>query len=225
MIIDWLEVTAEALTDLWQSFLVFIPNLIGAIIVFVVGWFIAVGIGKLVTEILIRIKFNQVFETSSWKRALEKAELKVNASEFIGVIVKWVLVIVFLMAAVEILGLLQFAGFLNSVLGYLDNVVVAALIFVVAVIVADILAKVIVAAVESAKFEYSHLAGEIIRWAIWIFAILAILHQLGVAPPLIETFFTGLVAIIVISLGLAFGLGGKDVAAEILGNLRKRLKG
>jgi len=225
MIIDWYSVTAEALRDLWQGFLAFVPSLIGAIIVFVIGWFIAIGIGKLVAEILTRLKFNQIFETGAWKRALEKAELKVNASEFIGAIVKWVLVIVFLMAAVEILGLLQFAGFLSSVLSYLDNVVVAALIFVVAVIVADLLAKVIVATVESARFEYSHLAGEIIRWAIWIFAILAILHQLGIAPPLIETLFTGLVAILVISLGLAFGLGGKDVAAEVLGNLRKRLKG
>lgn len=225
MVIDWYSVTIEALQNLWQGFLAFIPNLIGAIIVFIIGWFIAVGIGKIVAEILNRLKFNRVFETGTWKRALEKAELKVNASDFIGAIVKWVLIIVFLMAAIEILGLVQFAGFLNSVLGYLDNVVVAALIFVVAVVVADLLAKFIVAAVEGAKFEYSHVAGEIVRWSIWIFAILAILHQLGIAPPLIETLFTGLVAILVISVGIAFGLGGKDVAAEILQNLRKRLKG
>jgi len=225
MVIDWYEVTLEALKDLWQGFLAFIPNLIGAIIIFIIGWFIALGIGKLVTEILSRLKFNQIFETGAWRKALEKAELKVNAAEFIGAIVKWILIIVFLMAAVEILGLAQFAGFLNSVLGYLDNVVVAALIFVVAVVVADILAKVMVATVEGARFEYSHLAGEIIRWSIWIFAILAILHQLGIAPPLIETLFTGLVAILVISVGIAFGLGGKDMAAEILGTIRKRIRG
>lgn len=225
MVIDWYEVTLEALKDLWQGFLAFIPNLIGAIIIFIIGWFIALGIGRLVTEILSRLKFNQIFETGAWRKALEKAELKVNAAEFIGAIVKWILIIVFLMAAVEILGLAQFAGFLNSVLGYLDNVVVAALIFVVAVVVADILAKVMVATVEGARFEYSHLAGEIIRWAIWIFAILAILHQLGIAPPLIETLFTGLVAILVISVGIAFGLGGKDMAAEILGTIRKRIRG
>ena len=225
MVIDWYSVTIEALQNLWQGFLAFIPNLIGAIIVFIIGWFIAGGIGKIVAEILNRLKFNQIFETGAWRKALEKAELKVNAAEFIGAIVKWILIIVFLMAAVEILGLAQFAGFLNSVLGYLDNVVVAALIFVVAVVVADILAKVMVATVEGARFEYSHVAGEIVRWSIWIFAILAILHQLGVAPPLIETLFTGLVAILVISVGIAFGLGGKDVAAEILQNLRKRLKG
>ena len=222
--IDWYVITIDALSNLWQGFLAFIPSLIGALIVFIVGWFIAVGIGKLVAEILIRIKFNQIFETGGWKRALEKAEVKANPSEFIGTIVKWVLVIVFLMAAIEILGFVQFADFLSNVISYLGNVVVAALIFVVAVIVADILAKVMVAATESAKFEYSHLAGEIVRWSIWIFAILAILYQLGVAQPLIETLFTGVIGIIVISVGLAFGLGGKEAAADIIENFRKRLK-
>lgn len=224
MIIDWYVVTIDALTGIWQGFLAFIPNLIGALIIFIIGWFIAVGIGKLVAEILIRIKFNQVFETGGWKRALEKAEVKVNPSEFIGSIVKWVLVIVFLMVAVEILGFEKFTDFLDSVVGYLGNVVVASLIFVVAVLVADILAKVMVAATESVKFEYSHLAGEIVRWSIWIFAILAILYQLGVAQPLVETLLTGLVGVIVISVGIAFGLGGKEAAADIIEDFRKRLK-
>ena len=222
--IDWYAITINALTGLWQGFLGFIPNLFGALIVFIIGWFIAIGIGKLVVEILVRIKFNQIFETSGWRRALEKAEVKTSASEFIGMIIKWVLVIVFLMAAVEILGFVNFADFLSSVIGYLGNVVVAALIFVVAVILADILAKVIVATTESVKFEYSHLAGDIVRWSIWIFAILAILYQLGVAQPLIETFFTGVIGIIVISVGIAFGLGGKEAAAEVIEDFRKRIK-
>jgi len=225
MALDWYSVTLQALQNLWQGFLAFIPNLVGAIIVFIIGWFIAVGIGKLIAGILEKLRFNQIFERGGWKRALEKAEFKVNASEFVGAIVKWVLIIVFLLAAVEILGFAQFAGFLNDVLGYLGNVIVAALIFVVTVIVVDILVKLVVVAAEGAKFAASHLAGEIVRWSIWVFAALAILHQLGIAQPLIETLFTGLVAVLVISAGIAFGLGGKEVAAELLENLRKRLKG
>lgn len=224
MIIDWYVITVNALIGLLQGFLVFVPSLIGALIVFIIGWFVAIGIGKLVTGILTRIKFNQIFETSGWKRTLEKADLKANPSEFIGIIFKWVLAIVFLMAAVEILGFVKFTDFLDNVIGYLGNVVVAALIFVVAVIMADILAKVIVATTESVKFEYSHLAGEIVRWSIWIFAILAILHQLGVAQPLVETLLTGLVGIVVISGGIAFGLGGKDAAADIIQNFREKIK-
>jgi hypothetical protein len=224
MILDWADVTILAFQNLWQGFLNFIPVLIGAIIVFVIGWFISVGVGKLITEILKKAKFNQIFEKGGWKTALAKAEIKVDASGFIGAIVKWILVIVFLLAAVEILGLPQFADFLRSVLGYLPNVVVASLIFVVTVIVVDIVEKLVRASVEGIKVGYGQVVSAIVRWSIWIFAILAILHQLGIARPFMEILFTGLVAMLVISLGIAFGLGGKDVAAEILQDLKRKLK-
>lgn len=225
MILDWTSVTVQALQNLWQGFLAFVPALVGAIIVFVIGWFFSIGVGKLVTEILKKLRFNRIFEKGSWKEALEKAEFKVDAASFIGVIFKWVLVIVFLMAAVEILGLTEFAGFLKGVIGYLPNVVVAAFIFVVAVIIADLLEKIVRASVESLRVGYGNLVGAIVRWSIWIFAILAILMQLKVAPALIQTLFTGLVAILVISAGIAFGLGGKEIAGEILRDFHEKLKG
>ena len=224
MILDWYSVTIQALQNLWQAFINFVPVLIGAIIVFVIGWFISLGVGRLITEILKKVKFNQIFERGGWKGALERAEIKVDASGFIGAIVKWVLVIVFLLAAVEILGLTQFAGFLKAVLAYLPNVIVAALIFVVTVIVVDIVEKVVRAAVEGIKVGYGQIVSVVVKWSIWVFAILAILYQLGVARPLMETLFQGLVAMLVISLGIAFGLGGKDVAAEILQDLKRKLK-
>jgi len=225
MVIDWSLVTWEALQSLWQGFLSFVPKLIIAIIVFIIGWFIAIAIGKLVAVILERIKFNRLFEKGAWKAALEKAELKVNPSEFIGAIFKWVLIIVFLQVAVGILGWVQFAALLDRVIGYLPNVIVAALIFVVAVIVADIVEKIVVAAAEGARFAYTHLAGAIVKWAIWIFAILAILRQLIIAPELVNILFSALVYGVVAVLVLAFGLGGKEVAAELLADLRKKLKG
>ena len=224
MILDWYTVTIQALQSLWQRFLILFPRIIGAIIIFLIGWFIAIGIGKLVSEILKRLQFNRIFEKGAWKTALEKAELKADAAGFIGAIVKWVLVIVFLLAAVEILGLVEFAGFLTNVLGYLPNVIVAALIFVVAVIIADILEKVVRATVEGIKVGYGGVVGAIVRWSIWIFAILAILIQLQIATQLILTLFTGFVALLTIAGGIAFGLGGKDVAAEALEGLKKRLK-
>jgi len=224
MVLDWYYVTIQALQNLWQGFLSFIPVLLGAIIVFVIGWFISVGVGKLITEILKRVKFNQIFERGGWKSALEKAEIKVDPSGFIGAIIKWILVIVFLLAAVEILGLIQFAGFLKSVLAYLPNVIVASLIFVVTVILVDIVEKIVRAAVESIKVGYGAIVSAVIKWSIWVFALLAILHQLGIAKPFMETLFTGLVAMLVISLGIAFGLGGKEVAAEILQDVKRKLK-
>ncbi len=224
MILDWYSVTIDALQNLWQGLVEFVPALIGAAVVFVVGWFISVGLGKLIAEILKKIRFNQIFEKGNWDEALAKADIKVDASAFIGAIVKWVFVIVFLMAAVEVLGLKGFAGFLGNIIGYLPNVVVAAFILVVTVIITDILEKVVRAAVESIKVGYGQIVAVIIRWSIWIFAILAILIQLRVAPSLIQTLFTGLVAVIVVAAGLAFGLGGKEIATDILRDLYKKLK-
>jgi len=168
MFLDWYTLTIQSLQNLWQAFMGFIPSLIGAIIVFVIGWFISIGVGKLITEILRRIKFNQIFEKGSWDEALAKADIKVDASGFIGAIIKWVLVIVFLLAAVEILGFMQFAIFLNGVLAYLPNVIVAALIFVVTVIVVDIVEKIVRVAVESIKVGYGQMVSAVIKWSIWI---------------------------------------------------------
>ncbi len=225
MVLDWYSITLEALQNLWQGFLGFIPVLIGAILVFAIGWFIALGTGKLVSEILSRLKFNEFFERADWQKALQKADLTVNPSEFLGTIVKWILAIVFLLASVEILGLPQFTEFLGKIVSYLPNVFIAALIFIVAVIIADVAGKIVVASVEKMKIGYANLAGIIARWSIWVFALLAILYQLGVVRPMVQALFTGLVAFFVISFGLAFGLGGKDVAAEILQDWRRKLKG
>lgn len=224
MVFDWYSVTVQALQNLWQGFLNFLPVLVGALIVFVIGWFFSIGAGKLITEILKRIRFNNIFEREGWKNALSRAEIKVDPAGFIGAIIKWILVIVFLLAAVEILGLTQFAGFLKSVLDYLPNVIVAALIFVVTVIVVDIVEKVVRAGVESIKVGYGQMVSAVVKWSIWIFAILAILFQLGIARPFMETMFTGFVAMLTIALGLAFGLGGKDVASEMLQDLKRKLK-
>jgi len=226
VVIDWFDITAKALENLWFGIIGFIPELIGAIIVFLIGWLISVAIGKVVAEVLKRLKFNRIFEKGGWEKALEKAEIKVDASAFIGAIIKWVLLIVFLAAAVEVLGFEQLTSFLTlKVLPFLPNVIVAAFIFVVAVIIADILEKVVRAAVEGAKVGYGQIVGVIVKWSIWVFAIFTILLQLGIAPDLVKVIIQGVIALIVIAGGIAFGLGGKEVASQILQDLRNKLRG
>jgi hypothetical protein len=224
----WAQATADALRNLWLGFLLFLPRLFWAIIVFVIGWFISIGIGKLVAEVLNRLKFDKFFEDAGLEAILQKAELKVSFSEFIGGIIKWIFIIVFLLAAVDILGLEEFAAFLSDILGYLPNVIIAILIFVVTVIVVDIVEKVVRTAVEGIKVGYGKAVSSIVKGAIWVFAIFAILRQLWIVPELIDIFFGalvyGIVAFFVISLGLAFGLGGQQVAAEILRDLKNRLQ-
>lgn len=224
MVQEWSQITLESLQKLWQGFLTFIPKLIGAIVIFVIGWFISIWIGKLIAAILKKIKLDRLFQKTDWQEALEKAEFKISVSDFIGELVKWILVIVFLLAAVDILQIPQFAGFLKEILAWLPNLVVAVAIFVVAVVVAEFAEKLARALVGKLRMGYSKVIGSIVKWAVWIFAILAILIQLGIAKDLIQILVTGFVALIVISFGIAFGLGGKDVAREMLENFRNRLR-
>jgi len=220
----WYEVTLAALQNLWQVFVIFIPQFLGALIVFIVGWFVALGIGKLITKVLELIRLNKLFSKTGWDEALEKAGIKANISGFIGAIFKWILAIVFLLAAVDILGLSQFAGFLTGILDWLPNLVIAVVIFVVAVIIADILEKIVKVSVEKTKAGFTNIAGAIVKWSIYTFAVLAILLQLGIAPYLIQTMFVGFVAMLALALGLAFGIGGKDAAADAINALKKKLK-
>ena len=210
---------------LWADFLNYLPTLLLGLIILIVGWLFAVGVGKLVGQILKKAKFDSIFEKDEWKGAMEKAKIKISASNFIGVATKWILFIVFLWAALGTWGLTHFARFMERIIDYIPNVIVASLIFVVAVILADFLSKIIVATTERANFSHTHLAGEIVRWAIWIFAIFAILIELGIATDLLITLFTGLVALITIAGGIAFGLGGKDIAGEILSGFRNQMRG
>lgn len=223
MLVNWYDITSKAISNFWESFINFIPNLLVAIIVFLIGWVIAAIIGKIISQILLRLQFNRLFEKASWREALEKAEIRVNPADFIGAICKWVLVIIVLLIAVEILGLNQFAVLLNKLVAWIPNLIVAIVIFVVAVIVADLLDKIVIASVKRIGVEYVGVLGLIIRWAIYIFAALAILVQLGVATALINTLIISFFGMLALALGLAFGLGGKDAAAKVIEDIRRKI--
>jgi len=224
MIQDWYWATYNAVQDLWVSFLYFIPNLVGAVVVFVVGWFIASWAGLGVTKVLNWLKLNQFFVKSQWDEALEKAGIKSDVAGFIGQICRWVLVITFLSASVEVFGLVTFAALLTKVVAWLPNVIVAILMMVVAVILADILEKIVVVSLVKVKMKHTHLASLAVKWSIYIFALFAILMQLDVASFLVQTIFTGVIAILVIGCGLALGLGAKDVVKDLLEDLTRKLK-
>ncbi len=218
-------ITVDFALKLWVDFLNFLPSLVLGLLVLVFGWLFAVGVGKIISEILRKLKFDQVFEKEGWKEAISKAKINLSASGFIGSIVKWILFVVFLWITLSTWGLTHFADFMERIIEYIPNVVVASLIFVVAVMLADFLAKIIVAATERTNFTHTHLAGEIVRWSIWIFALFAVLIELGIARELLSILFTGIIALIVLAGGIAFGLGGKEVAEDTLKDLRKKIRG
>jgi len=221
---DWYLVTVQALQNLWISFLYFIPNLIGALVVFILGWFVSSWVGWGVAKVLNWLKLNELFARGQWDEALEKAGIKADVSGFLGQICRWIMVLTFLSAAVEILGMVQFASLFSQVVSWLPNAIVVVLLMVVTVIVADILEKIVVASAVKAKVKSANAVALVVRWMIYIFALMAILLQLNIVSPLVQTLFTGLIAVLVIAGGLAFGLGGKDLAKEILEGIYRKLK-
>ena len=208
----------------FQSLINISPAVFWAILVLFIGWFVSKWIGQVAAAFLSKIRLNQVLKRMGLKEALTKIDARLNAPKFFGEIVRWFFVILFLMAASEIFGLTQFSQFLGKVISYYPNIFIAALIFVVAVFLADFSQKIVVGTLEKEKITYSRFLGRAIRWAIWLFAILAILYQLRITPSLILAILIGMVATISIALGIAFGLGGKDLAAKILKELEEKFK-
>jgi len=211
-----------------QQLINFIANLLVALVVFVIGYFISVGIGKLISEILKSIKFNNLFEKEGWRRALQRANIEVDPAEFVGSIFKWVFVVFSLFIAVNALNLTSFTTILTQVLNYLPNIVVAVLALIVAIIISDIVEKLVRATVERLRVGYGHITASIVKWAIWVFTIFLVLDLVLPRSLLIKTFYTaivyGVVGAIALGTGLAIGLGGKDVAGKVIDDFYKKTK-
>ena len=144
---------------------------------------------------------------------------------FIGGVVKWFIIVVFLVASLDILQLTAVTDFLKTdVLGYLPNVIVAALVLVIATIIADFMGKVVTASAKAGNVRSANFLGTLTRYAIWIFAFIIALGELGIAAAYMQILFTGLVAMLAIAGGLAFGLGGKEAAARSIEHLRDHVK-
>ena len=218
----WSDTLVMSFQNLWGGVIGFAPKLIIAIIVFVIGLLVASIIGRFVDKIISSLRVDSAFKSVGVDEMLHKGGFTLNSGHFIGGLVKWFLVIVFLVASLEILGLSQVTDFLkNVVLGYLPNVIVAALILVVAAFIAHAMQRIVVGSAKAAGAPSTHFLGGLTKWSIWAFAILAALYQLGIAGAFAQTLFTGFVAMVAIAGGLAFGLGGRDAASKYIEHLRK----
>jgi len=211
--------------ELWTGVASFVPRLVAGVIIFVVGWVIAHALGKVVEQIFRSLKVDKALQSLGVEEPIERAGIKLDVGAFVGALVKWFVVIVFLTATADVLGLTQVTDFLkDDVLGYLPNVFVAAMILVVAALIADAVGILVTGSAKAANLPSSGFLGGVSKWSIWVFAILAALYQLGIAGPMVQTLFIGIVGALSLGLGLAFGLGGKDAAAKYLERLRQDIK-
>jgi hypothetical protein len=219
----WGEAITVSLLSLWERFINFLPALLGAVLVFLFGWIIAVALGKMVEKLIKAVKVDDAFEKIGAGKKLKEEGINGSVSGFLGGLVKWFFILVFLLAAVDILKLDKVTSFLNSILLYIPNVVVSVIILAVVFLLGNFVYNVVKGSTRAAGVMSATLLATISKWAIIIFGILAALIQLGIATSLVSTIFVGIVAMFSLAGGLAFGLGGKDEAAAILKKLREEI--
>ena len=222
----WTEVLQQSFQDLWLGIVAFVPNLVVALIIFVIGWIIGAVLGRVVAQIVGSLKVDNALRSAGFEDTFNRAGFNLNSGAFLGGLVKWFIIIVFLVASLEVLGLTQVNIFLQEVvLLYVPQVIVAVLILLVAAVIAEVARNVVAGAAKAADMLSANLLGSVAKWAIWIFAILAALNQLGVATAFVQTLFTGVIVALSLGFGLAFGLGGQKSAADYVERLRGEVRG
>ncbi|HEY4478544.1 MAG TPA: hypothetical protein VI775_01745 [Candidatus Paceibacterota bacterium] len=224
LIQDWSDNFTNSLQGVWGGVMSIVPALVLAVIIFAIGWLLAVLIEKIVESVFKAIKVDAALKSAGLDDVMKRTGHELNSGLFVGSLVKWFIIVVFLVASFDVLNLTQVNMFLRDVvLSYLPQVIIAVLVLMVAVVIAEAMQKVVMASARAAHVKSAHLLGVITRWAIWIFALLTALFQLGVAPALIQTVVMGIVAGLALAIGLAFGLGGKDYAAGVIDKTMKKL--
>ncbi len=221
---NWLNVLRASIQELWITVANFLPSLLGALAVFVIGLIVAAVLEKVVERVVYYIRLDALLKKLGVEAIIERAHMKLNSGLLAGRIVYWFFVLAFLLAASDILGFFTLSAFLRDVLQYVPQVLVAMLILLAALMLAGFLRGLVRASVMSANLHGAKGLGTLTWWVVVIFGLLTALVQLGVAVSIINTLITGLIAMLSLAGGLAFGLGGKEMAAKWLQKLENEVE-
>ncbi len=219
---SWTDVVVGSFATLWIGFMEYVPRIIGALIVLIIGLIVAAGLDALVERIFESIKLDMFLEKVGLKPVFERAGLKLRGAYFLGKLVYWFVVLGFLLAISDTLGLYALSGFLTSVVNYIPNVIAAVLILLASLMLGHFLRRIVTASVLSAKLHAAHFLGTLVWWIVVVFGFLAALAQLNIAAEIVQTLVTGFIAMLALAGGLAFGLGGKEYAGHLLNKLKDR---
>jgi hypothetical protein len=212
----WQSALIASWEEVWSSVLSIFPRILGAIVVFSIGLVLAFWVKRLVTELLKLVKLEKLAKTAGIDEYLTKADIKLNPVDLLATLVEWMIILVFFLAVVDILGLSVVSTVLTRVLGYIPNVVAAALIFAAGYIVAGLVDGLVRGALASVDHDAAKPVGKLAKWLILVVAAFAAIDQLQIARNLIATFFQGLTYTIVLVVGLSVGLGAKDLVSRVL---------
>jgi predicted outer membrane lipoprotein len=218
--VTWGDVFNTSLQNLWFGFVQFAPRLIVAIIFFIVGWILGSLIAKAFEQVINALKIDKLFASIGMDTFFKRIGMNLDTGYFIGQVVRWFVIIVFLLPSLNLVDLAPVSSFLQEdILGYLPRIIVAAFILIIATFDAEFISKTVVASAKAMSLHSANMLGAIARYAVWIFAFIVALGQLGVAPEFMQILFAGIVGMIAIAGALAFGLGGKDAAGRLIARL------
>lgn len=207
-----------------QSFIDILPNIFLGIVIILLGLYISKKIRDLVVRFLNKLRLNQMLSSLGWQEFFNRFNTKLDIPRFFGTITQiyfllWVVLVVLDMLSLSIVG-----NIISNIINYYPNIFISIVIFIVAVFIADFSKKIIVSDFKEEKLTYSNFLGNIIASSVWVIATLAILYQLQIAQTLILIAFIGFIALIVLTVGIAFGLGGKEIAKKTLEDIEKKIK-
>lgn len=217
-------VLAQSLQSIWFGIISYLPAIIFALVIFVIGWILAHLVGKSIKHLIDLTRVDSVLEKTGIQEPFKRAGFHFSLGRVVGSLVKWFLIIVFLVAVFDILGLSELNAFLQQIVfGFLPSVLIAAVVLILASVVARAAGRVVTGSAKAAGVHSANFVGSIATWAIWIFALLIALSQLGIAAGLIQTIFIAVLAMFALAGGLAFGLGGRDHAGRVLTDMGKMI--
>jgi hypothetical protein len=224
LITSWGEIFTVALQNLWYGFAMFVPKLLIAVILFFIGWYIATIIGKAFAQVISALKIDHLFRSAGIDKVLERAGTHLSVGGFIGGVVKWFIIVVFLMTSLQIVGLTQVNDFLRDiVMSFVPQVLIAALVLILGSVLAEAARKLLAGSAKAANVQSANMIGTVAFYAIWVFTLIIALSQLGIAPAFMQILFTGIVFMLALAGGLSFGLGGKENAARALDRVSSKM--
>jgi small-conductance mechanosensitive channel len=214
----------ESLMMLWVEVMSFLPQLVIALLIVIIGWFVGSLLGKLVQKVLQKLRLQELLEKADVNELVARAGYDFHPERFLGALVKWFVILAFVVVALDILRLQEVTTFMREVvLGYLPQVFVAVLILLAAMVIAGLARKTLAASLRAGGATVkAELLSRLAYYLIIAFGVMAALNQLRIADDLIQTLFMGIVFALALAAGLAFGLGGKDAAGRYIDQITKR---
>ncbi len=215
-ITDWGTSIITSFTNAITLVFAFIPKLLGFLIILLIGWFIARALESGVTWLLRKVGFDTMANRIGLTRLQQQMNLKMDAASLLGKIVFWFVFLIFLLSAVDALGLTAISTLLGQVIGYIPNVFVAIVILFLGTLAATVVADLVKGATSRTSIGNPNVFANIARYAILGFVALIALEQLQIALALIQILFTAIVGALALAFGLSFGLGGREAAQRWL---------